>query len=71
MSDDNDSKWYEGTCEVCKEVKDLHIGYGQCYGCIVGAVEEPERVLCDSCNGAGEDRYEQTCRWCRGKGIEN
>ena len=33
--------------------------------------EEEQQILCDSCNGAGEDRYEQTCRWCRGKGIQS
>jgi len=32
--------------------------------------EEEQRVLCSMCNGAGEDRYEQRCRWCRGRGVE-
>jgi hypothetical protein len=32
--------------------------------------EEEQRVLCSMCNGAGEDRYEQRCHWCRGRGVE-
>ena len=28
------------------------------------------KELCDVCNGAGEDRYEQRCRFCRGKGVK-
>ena len=31
--------------------------------------DEDQKELCDACNGAGEDRYEQRCRFCRGKGV--
>lgn len=31
--------------------------------------EEEQREICDACNGAGEDRYEQSCRFCRGRGV--
>jgi hypothetical protein len=33
-------EWYDGTCEVCRKQKNLHIGYGQCSACIFGAYDE-------------------------------
>jgi DnaJ-class molecular chaperone len=32
-------------------------------------MEEEQYELCLSCNGAGEDKYEQICRTCKGKGV--
>ena len=32
--------------------------------------DNEEETLCDVCNGSGESRYEQTCEFCGGRGVE-